>query len=202
MKFEAGKNVHFTIVGKTGSGKSYLARQLLKKDFKRQVIFDPVMDWHDGIIVESWAAFAEKIMLFAKLKEFKLIFRFSPDDPHKPETLNEALRVIYHIGNIQVVIDEIQLFCTPHYMPPYMENLYFIGRHKNIGVMGITQRPSKLNKSALAQSTHVFVGQLHERNDIRVVADFLDENTQRIVGIKPREFIYFSPTFGKRDFKT
>lgn len=192
MKIESGQCV--TIVGKRGSGKSHKARSIVSNHYKRVVIFDPVNDWKDGVVVTSWDQFVSQIKLFANVKEFRIIFRFSPDDPQRPETLNQALRVIYHIGDIMAVIDEIQLFCTPHYMPPYLENLYFIGRHKKIGVLAITQRPSKLNKSCLSQSDHVFVGQLHEKNDISVVADFLNKTTAEIVAVKPRSFIYFNPS--------
>jgi energy-coupling factor transporter ATP-binding protein EcfA2 len=190
-----------TIVGKRGSGKSYLAREI-GKAMPKQVIFDPVNDWSEGVIVRSFAQFCEKVQLFNSAEHGNLIFRFDPDDNHRAETLNEALRVIYHMGDVQVVIDEIQLFTSPHYMPPYLENLYFIGRHKKVGVTAITQRPSKLNKSCLAQSEHVFVGQLHENNDIKVVSSFLNMSHTDIASLKPREFQYYSPTYGSNRFST
>jgi DNA helicase HerA-like ATPase len=194
MEYQTGDCI--TLVGMRKSGKSHKAREILKnkKVFKRVVIFDPVCDWHEGTVVNSWAGFTKAILELKDASKFTLIFRFSPDDPTRPETLNEALRVLYHLGNLFVVIDEIQLFCTPHYMPPYLENLYFIGRHRGVGVVAITQRPSKLNKSCLSQSEHVFVGQLHENNDIKVVANFLNKTTAEVIAIKRREFIYFSPS--------
>lgn len=190
-----------TIVGMRGSGKSFLAREI-GAAYPKQVIFDPVADWHDGVVVNSFNEFCEKIVLFKNPKEGKLIYRFSPDDENLPEQLNEALRIVYHMGDCQVVIDEIQLFCTPQYMPPWLEKLYFIGRHQKIGVTAITQRPSKLNKSCLSQSNHVFVGQLHEKNDISVVANFLNVSYQDISRLKPREFFYYSPTYGMNKFST
>ncbi len=190
-----------TIVGMRGSGKSYLARKI-GSAYPRQVIFDPVNDWQDGVIVNSFDAFCEKIRIFKDVDHGNLIFRFNPDDENKAETLNESLRILYTMGNVQAVIDEIQLFCTPHYMPPYLENLYFIGRHKKVGVTAITQRPSRLNKSCLSQSNHVFVGQLHEKNDIAVVSNFLNKDYSEISSLKPREFFYYSPTFGCNRFST
>lgn len=190
-----------TIVGMRGSGKSFLARKL-GIAYPKQVIFDPVCDWNDGVIVSSFDGFCEKIRKFKDIDRGNLIFRFSPDDESKAETLNEALRILYSMGNVQAVIDEIQLFCTPHYMPPYLENLYFIGRHKKVGVTAITQRPSRLNKSCLSQSNHVFVGQLHEKNDISVVANFLNLSYQEISSLKPREFYHYSPTYGRSKFST
>lgn len=198
-QIKAGECV--TIVGKRGSGKSFLARKI-GLAMPKQVIFDPVCDWTDGVIVKSFSDFCEKIKLFKDAERGNLIFRFDPDDSHRAETLNEALRIIYNLGNCQAVIDEIQLFTSPHYMPPYLENLYFIGRHKNVGVTAITQRPSKLNKSCLSQSEHVFVGQLHENNDIKVVSSFLGLSHLEISDLQQREFHYYSPTYGRSRFST
>lgn len=190
-----------TIVGKRGSGKSHLAR-ILGAAMPKQVIFDPVCDWKDGVIVNDFDQFCDKIRVFKDADRGNLIFRFDPDDNHRAETLNEALRILYKMGNCQAVIDEIQLFASPHYMPPYLENLYFIGRHQKVGVTAITQRPSKLNKSCLAQSEHVFIGQLHENNDIKVVSSFLALPHTEISSLKPREFYYYSPTHGRNRFST
>lgn len=193
----------FTIVGKRECGKSYLARKI-NDLFPRSVIIDPACDWTNGEIVNSFDSFSNKLINFKNnnKKEFKLIFQFNPDQKNKEEHLNHVLRLCYHFGNIQVVIDEVQLFTNPHYMPEYLKNLLFIGRHKGISVMAITQRPSQLNKSILSQSSHVYVGQLHEKNDLKSVSNFLNEETDKLIQLPNRHFIYFSPKHGKKLINT
>lgn len=192
-----------TVVGQRGCGKSHLARQI-NSMFPRSVIIDPAYDWTNGDKVNSFDLFSNKLIEYKnnKKKEFRLIFQFNPDQKYKEQIFNEILRVCYHFGNIQVVIDEVQLFANPHYMPEYLKNLLFIGRHQKISVMAITQRPAQLNKSILSQSSHVFVGQLHEKNDLRSVADFLNEDTNKLIQLPKRNFIYFSTNHGKKLIST
>ncbi len=193
----------FTIVGTRGTGKSYLAREI-NALFPRSVIFDPARDWSDGEIVRSFDDFSKKLTekITKSEKKFRIIFQFNPDDSNKETTLNHALRLCFNYKNLQVVIDEVQLFTSPHSLPSYLENCLFVGRHNGLSVMCITQRPARLNKSILSQSAHVYVGQLHERNDLRAVGDFLNEDLARLISLPKRQFIYFSPEFGKKIIST
>ncbi|HRO67180.1 MAG TPA: hypothetical protein PL182_06430, partial [Pseudobdellovibrionaceae bacterium] len=81
----------------------------------------------------------------------------------------------------------------PHFLPEYLKNCLFIGRHYGISLVCITQRPGQLNKNILAQSLHVFVGQLHEKNDLRVVSDFINIPQEKIINLEKFNFFHFSP---------
>lgn len=192
MKFAATDCV--TVLGTRGTGKSTLARQITKL-WPRAIIIDPVDDWTEGEVIFSFEKFARRLIELKKseAKEFRLIFRFNPDLENKETVFNQILRLAFHFQNLQVVIDEIQLFATPHKIPNYLKNLLFIGRHKGISLVCITQRPGQLNKSVLAQSRHVFVGQLHEKNDLRVISDFLNIEVEKIINLEKFSFFHFSP---------
>lgn len=195
------------IFGKRKCGKSHLAREIAEV-FPRQVTIDPVADWTNGEVVTTFEAFAAKLKekYLNRENKFNIIFRFNPDEKLTTEIFNEILRLCYHIGGLmgglQVIIDEVQMFCNPHFMPQYLKNLAFIGRHKKIGLICITQRPASVNKGLLSQSEHIFVGQLHDKNDLRAVADFIGDDTEKLISLPARNFIYFSPTYGKKQFST
>lgn len=193
----------FCIFGKRKSGKSYLAREICSA-YPRQVIIDPVADWTDGEVVTSFNLFAEKLRnkIENNIRNYKIIFRFNPDEKLTSDIFNEILRLCYHAGDLQVIIDEVQMFCNPHWMPPYLKNLAFIGRHKKVGLICITQRPAQVNKGLLSQSEHIFCGQLHDKNDLRAVADFIGDDLNDLISLPARNFIYFSPTFGKNRIST
>ena len=193
----------FCIFGKRKSGKSYLARKI-NAAYPRQVIIDPVEDWTDGEIIYSFNSFCEKIKNIKKnnIREYKLIFRFGIDEKNTPEIFNEILRICLYLGDLQIIIDEVQMFCNPNWMPPHLKNVVFIGRHKKVGYMAITQRPAQINKGLLSQAEHIFCGQLHDKNDLRAVADFIGDDINDLINLPARNFIYFSPTFGKNKFST
>lgn len=195
-KMNIGVDDCVTVLGTRGTGKSTVARKI-NKMWPRSVIIDPVEDWTDGEVVTSFPVFARRLKELKNehAKKFRLIFRFNPDDDPKikQETFNQVLRLAFNFRHLQVVIDEIQLFATPQFLPEQLKNLLFIGRHRGISVVCITQRPGQLNKSILAQSFHVFVGQLHERNDLRVISDFLNIDEQKIINLEKFRFFHFSP---------
>lgn len=193
----------FSIFGTRGTGKSYLARKI-NGLYPRSVVIDPTKDWTDGEIVRSFTEFSNKLKekLNNNKKEFRIIFQFNPDEPNKEELLNHVLRLCFHFKNIQVVIDEVQLFTSANYLPDYLKNLLFMGRHNGISVMCITQRPSQLNKSILSQSLHVYCGQLHDKNDLNAVSSFLNTDTNKLFNLKKRHFIYFNPEIGTKEITT
>ncbi|MFN3453518.1 MAG: AAA family ATPase [Pseudobdellovibrio sp.] len=191
----------FSIFGTRGTGKSYLARKL-NDLYPRSVVIDPARDWTDGEIVTSFTAFADKLKNKLNDKKFRIIFQFNPDEANKEELLNHVLRLCFHFKNLQVVIDEVQLFTSPHYLPEYFKNLLFMGRHQGISVMCITQRPAQLNKSILSQSLHVYCGQLHDKNDISAVSSFLNTDSNKLFNLKKRQFIYFNPEIGTKLIST
>lgn len=193
----------FSIFGTRGTGKSYLARKI-NGMYPRSIVIDPAKDWTNGEVVKSFTEFANKLKtkLNNNDKKFRIIFQFNPDEPNKPELLNHVLRLCFHFKNIQVVIDEVQLFTSAHFIPDYLKNLLFMGRHNGISVMCITQRPAQLNKSILSQSLHVYCGQLHDRNDLNAVASFLNTDTNKLFNLPKRNFIYFNPEIGTRLIST
>jgi DNA helicase HerA-like ATPase len=183
-----------TVLGTRGTGKSTLARKIGEM-WPRQIIIDPVMDWSDGEIVSSFDQFSSRLSELQKdnEKKFRIIFRFDPDSPNKEEIYEHVLRLAFHFKNLQVVTDEVQLFSTPHYLSNYLKNILFIGRHNGISSLNITQRPGQLNKNILAQSLHVFVGQMHEKNDLKVVSDFISVPQEKIINLEKGLFFWFSP---------
>jgi DNA helicase HerA-like ATPase len=48
-----------------------------------------------------------------------------------------------------------------------------------------------VNKGILSQCAHIFIGPLTDGNDLRYVSAFLNEETQKLVSIPERQFIYF-----------
>lgn len=192
MKF--GANDVITVLGTRGTGKSTLARRISAM-WPRKIIIDPVEDWTDGKAFSNFNSFSNELINLKKenKKDFKLIFRFDPDCDNNEEVFNHVLRLAYHFKNVQVIIDEVQLFSSPHFASKYLKNNLFIGRHNGISMLPITQRPGQLNKNILAQSQHVFCGQLHEKNDLNVVSEFMNIPREEIINLKKGEFFWFSP---------
>lgn len=83
--------------GKTESGKSYKANQVVNQNYKKIVIYDNARCFNDGIIISDFSS-KNLVNVFKKYvlaKEFKLIFR-APLDMNEREGAEIVANLIYN----------------------------------------------------------------------------------------------------------
>lgn len=192
MKFSATDKI--TILGMSGCGKSTLARKI-NAMWPRAILIDPMREQKDGFIFSDFSDFSKKMVELKKEKatHFKAVFQFDPDKDNHDVVFNEILRVGFHFKNVQIYVDEVHLFSSPHFLPHYLKNNLFMGRHQGVSLMCVSQRPGSVHKSILSQSQHVFAGCMHEKNDLAYISNFLGCEAKNLADLKRGEFYYFSP---------
>lgn len=168
---------------------------MIQSAWPRQVVIDPMGEFSDGEIVHNFTAFSAAIITHEKNKsrQFRLICRFDPEIEELEPHLNAILRVCFHFQNIQVVVEEVTMFSSANYLPPYLRNCLFQGRHKGLSLVFITQRPARLHKDILSQCTHIFAGRIHEKNDVDYMSGIFGERAPELRNISQGNFLYFSP---------
>lgn len=180
------------IMGRRKCGKSFLS-QNLQKLWPRKVIIDSLNEYTGEMVVHDFEGFAAELArLKAENKDsFTLIFQFDPENAVSDLEFEHVMRLCYYFGNIQVVIEEVQIYCSVHSMPHWLQQALLTGRHQNLSLMFTTQRPGELHKTILSQCAHIFCGQIIEGNDLRYLSSFLRKNTDELIKIPEREFLYF-----------
>lgn len=182
------------VMGRRGCGKSFLAKRLQSR-WPRRVIIDSLNEYKkEKNRVSSFDSFAAKMEEYKEQnkKEFVLVYHFDPESDLHHEIFDQIMRVCYYFGDIQIVVEEIQLYCTPHQLPKWLRNCLLTGRHQDLSLLFTTQRPGELNKTALSQCAHIFCGQLSEGNDLRYVSSFLNEDSKKLSSLPKRVFLYKS----------
>lgn len=146
-------------------------------------------------VVHGFEEAAAALIETQRHPEFRIVFR--PDietaDEESRAEFNELLRVIYYRGNVLLQVEEVQLFCSPHFMPHWMEKCLLMGRHRNVACLFTTQRPGLCHKTIVAQAGHVFCGSLHEKNDVDYTRSILAERAFELMDLPERQFLYFQP---------
>jgi DNA helicase HerA-like ATPase len=120
-----------------------------------------------------------------------LIYRLDLDSDDNTIELDEALKLIYHLGDCLVVIEEVQIFASSHNLPKWLKNMVLTGRHQKIGVLFTSQRMGEINKTILSQCSHLFIGNMVEQNDQRYISGFIGDDVTELAGLEDRDFIYF-----------
>lgn len=181
------------VMGRRGCGKSFLAKRL-QSIWPRRVIVDTLNEYSGQNVAFNFQEFSEKLIKLKSenSKKFELIFQFNPENENSEAEFNELLRLCYYFSNIQIVIEEVQLFSSPHFLPKWLKNCLLIGRHQNLSVLCTSQRPGEVNKTILSQCAHIFCGNIIEGNDLKYISNFLNLEAKKLVSLPDRKFIYFS----------
>lgn len=191
----------FLIMGRSGCGKSYLAKRI-QTIYPRRVIIDTVCEYTDrsgapiysgAIVVHDFNDFLEELIKLETIKKFELIFQFDVENKLSVEEFDEICRVCYYFGNIQLVVEEVQIHATPHQLPHWLRNLLLSGRHQNVSIMFTSQRPGEINKTIVSQCSQIFCGSLIEGNDLKYVSNFLNQSTKLLTELPDRQFLWRSP---------
>jgi hypothetical protein len=156
------------ILGKTGSGKSVLAKRMIESYPGLIVIIDPK------------ATFKYRSELVESAEDFKsaegrvLTVRLDPDIKNQTEEYNKILKEVYYEGNTLLYIDELYgLSENNRTYPSYLNAIYTRGRELNITILAASQRPTWIPLFCLSESEYFYVFQLTMEKDRKRVAEIV-----------------------------
>lgn len=149
------------IIGKRGSGKSYLARKLIA-EHKRLLVYDIMSEYTNGVIfgTESLSEFCTFWLMVHK-KDFRLIYR--PVQPKKE--IEDLAKAVFALGNMTFVVEEIDSICTAYDLPESFSRILARGRHRNITLIGVTPAPFGIHRDLTRQAKEIYVFNTREPRD-------------------------------------
>jgi DNA helicase HerA-like ATPase len=142
------------VVGSTGTGKTTILKALSKwlafERGERVIIYDP-QDEYYGRLCSSVRELVESA------SRPRTISRF-----YSPERLDDFLALIEGLGNCVFLVDEAdKVFPANTQRLPYLQDeILCRGRHKRIGLIWASQRPTKCHTDLLSLSDVLVVGRL------------------------------------------
>lgn len=149
------------IFGKRGTGKSFLANKLIENE-KRLLIFDTLGEYNNGVVFD--AEQAEQFREFWKRTyrgNFRLIYR-----PLNPEAeIDELAELVFLLGNLTFLIEEVDCYCTSWQISDALAHIIQRGRHKDITLIGVTQRPFGIHRLLTSQAKEIYIFGTNEPRD-------------------------------------
>jgi DNA helicase HerA-like ATPase len=178
-------SLHYTdkiaILAPTRWGKTTLARRLLDA-FPRTFILDVATQFpkeDTDFVVESISELGalSKLLIHHAEKTFRVIRRYPENfDGDYAADLDAVIRLAYAIGGVMIIADEFQEFMNREHVSRELKTLLLRGRHKGVGITGISQRPAEVSKTFVAQCTHFFLGGFAEPNDLKYIEGILGKS--------------------------
>lgn len=156
------------VVGKRGSGKTFLVKKLLNElQPKRLVIFDPLNEYADGLVVTDVIDLCNRL---ETTEHFRYILRFDTQ-----EDFRLALEAVYLKGDLLLVVEEVSYFANERSIDASFDSIVRFGRHRKVDLIGITQRCANVPRLLTSQMDIIISYKQTEPRDLeylyRVVGD-------------------------------
>jgi hypothetical protein len=173
------------VFGIRGTGKSYFVKHYVIPKHKRRIIYDTQGEYNDGIIFEDFAKLKEFWARCAE-KDFKLIYR-----PIRHDHFLELCDLVYLCGNMAFIVEELDLTAGTYDNDIEFLSLIKRGRHRNVEIIGVSQRPFGINRNITSQAKEIYSFCQKEPRDIDYLRYYLGESAELIRHLKNFHFYYW-----------
>lgn len=171
------------IMGQRGSGKSYLAKHLIK-DCRRLLIYDTLGEYNIGIIIENLKEFKDFF-----LKVYNKNFRITYQPINPVNDFDIICDIVFETGDMTFLVEELDTFCSSQEISDNFANIIQRGRHKDINLIGITQRPYGIPRLITSQAKTIYSFIHREPRDLEYLKAFIGEEAEKIKDLKQYEFL-------------
>jgi len=190
-------NEHVFIGGKTGSGKTFLAKKYLA-GYPNVVALDTkgTLNWDE--IKKEDLVIVKHLRELSFVTKQKIIYRPVWEEM-TPEYYDKFFKWCYKRRNCIVWVDEaMSVSPNPYRIPEYYKAILTRGRELNVAVWSLSQRPSGIANVIMSESTHFFIFDLNMPADRLKLAEItgcreiLDKPSGGKGGMEKFAFWYFN----------
>jgi len=197
-------------IGPTGSGKTVLNRQILRR--------------RDFVVVLGIKQRDPELYGPFQAEGYQLVRKFDPEPPPdadrwrillvpqtdkhgtegrqaKAKVFRQALNDIQDAGRWCVYGDDILYLADQLRLSPELEELWILGRSEGVSVVGSSQEPVNIPVMAYSMSTHLFLFKNPDLYRARRMAELTGVNREvaqeTIMRLPDYEFLYINKSTGK-----
>jgi len=162
------------ITGRTGTGKSYLARRIFEASPTPRLLIDP----KNGEATAYAVTFSDPSRIPSEP-----VTRFVPRDPTDLDAYDTLYGQIFNGGPRTVWLDEARYAAPATGIPTNVGRVITQGRSRHIGHISCTQRPVWFAPELLSEAEHVISFATHNPKDIATLAGVLSVAPSRLAAL-------------------
>ncbi len=175
MNFVDLQGKGFAILGLRGTGKTYLAKYLLKQN-PRSIVYD---------VLHEYQGLNRYIVEYRQAGKMAL------------QELNLFIgKVVINSGKIKLfVLEEANRYCPPKPSPLPLEILELndFGRHFGVSFGVIARRPTQLHSDLIELADYLFIFQLKGKNDILYLNSLAQGLGDAVLSLPQYQFVIVYP---------
>jgi hypothetical protein len=154
--------------------------------------------------MDEYGAIARRVGTLKELLEVlrtqsAYVVRYVPRGTDRELTLrfDAFCTMCFDIGDLLMVVEELERVTSPSHAPAAWSDCTLRGRHKNLSIMALSQRPASVDKNFFSNATVIRTGRLNYVGDVACMANVLCVDRRRIAALRPLEYIERDMTTGE-----
>ena len=185
------------IVGSKGSGKSYLANEIMKSlngisvwvyDFNQQFHSSKAILCHD---------MDEMLAIYDSAKRGHYILQPHINDEN---TFRKFCAEGFRRGNLVLIMDEIHTWLTKTKQMKEFNQIILSGRPRGISCISISSRPASCPNNVLSNAKHVFAFKLNLESDVKFLEGYLGHDVWVLMPPDKRARLKDQPALEEHSF--
>jgi len=185
------------IVGASGSGKTYLANQIMKGLNGISVwVFDPNYQFHSSRAM-VFHDLSEMLKVYDSAKRGHYILQPHDSSEHTFRRFNAEA---FKRGNLVLIEDEIHNWLSKQKVLKEFNQVILSGRPRGISVISISSRPASCPNHILSNVKHVFAFKLNLESDVKFLEGYLGNDVWILMPPDKRARLKDEPALEKYTF--
>lgn len=168
----------------------------MSKGRSQVLVYDTLCEYSDGVICQDFKNLCEA-WKHLNGKPYKLVYQ--PVSPN--EDFASVCDLVYKCGNITFLVEEIDSFLSINTSGLDREFLNIVqrGRHREVELIGITQRPYAMPAILRSQCKELYTFRQFENRDIDWLRGILGDRADEVKSLRQFEYIeYVDGSINKR----
>ena len=185
------------IVGASGSGKTYLANEIMKGLNGISVwVFDPNYQFHSSRAM-VFNDLSEMLKVYDQAKRGHYILQPHDSSEHTFRRFNAEA---FKRGNLVLIEDEIHNWLSKQKVLKEFNQVILSGRPRGISVISISSRPASCPNHILSNVKHVFAFKLNLESDVKFLEGYLGNDVWILMPPDKRARLKDQPALEKYTF--
>lgn len=184
------------VSGQRGSGKSHWTKNHMRA-LPRCIVFDSLGEY---VVDQRFYDLNDFVDFLIADQQTPELFTVGYDTHLLKEDFPLFCRAVLARGQVYLIVEEIDLFCTPLSTDQEFLKLLKYGRHYGIQIIGVSRRPAEVSRNFTSAATRFITFSNREPNDVKYFRSIFGNNADRIATLPQYHYLDVNFAMNPPDF--